>query len=548
MIDVSLKTANILIVDDQEANIDVLEGLLEMQGYINIKKTADPREVIELYKTFKPDIILLDLSMPYMSGFDVMEKLSPLIPENIFLPILVLTADVSSESKQRALSGGASDFLTKPFDLFEVGLRIQNLLFSSYLQQQLLKHNQILEEKVQERTYELQLKNIELLAAKEKAEASDRLKSSFINNISHEIRTPLNGILGFGQILAEEDLAESEKEMYLQMLNSSSLRLIDTVTNFLDIAMLTSGNQKVSKKEFNPGEVLQNVVQKYKDKCHEKSVSITLQKPSDHLAIKIFTDVELFGKIIHQLVDNAVKFTSQGSILTGFEMIGDEINFFVKDTGIGISEENKMHIFENFRQEDSNTTRGYEGSGLGLPIASKFIQLLDGKIWLESEKGKGSTFHFSLPTMGKATTINLQNIVHKHITGTKQTILIAEDDIINFYYFKALLLNELIEIIHAKNGIEAVQICQNHPEIELVLMDLKMPEMDGFEATRQIKLIRKDLPIIAITAYCESEDKRMALEAGCNEFITKPVKKEFFIKKLEEFGVSRYLKDINTNL
>jgi CheY-like chemotaxis protein len=537
MIDVSLKTANILIVDDQEANIDVLEGLLEMQGYINIKKTADPREVIELYKTFKPDLILLDLSMPYMSGFDVMEKLNLLIPENIFLPILVLTADVTSESKQRALSGGASDFLTKPFDLFEVGLRIQNLLFSSYLQQQLLNQNQILEEKVQERTYELQLKNIELLAAKEKAEASDRLKSSFINNISHEIRTPLNGILGFGQILSEEDLEESEKEIYLQMLNSSSSRLIDTVTNFLDIAMLTSGNQKVYKKEFNPSEVLHNVVQKYKDQCHEKSVSLTVQEPSDNIGIKIYTDVELFSKIVHQLIDNAVKFTSNGSILIGYEMISDEIKFFVKDTGIGISEENKMHIFENFIQEDSNTTRGYEGSGLGLPIASKFIHLLDGKIWLESEKNIGSTFHFSIPSLEKTNMNNLNNIVHKHSSGIKQTILIAEDDDINFYYFKALLTNELIEILHAKNGIEALKICQNHPEIELVLMDLKMPEMDGFEATRQIKLLRNDLPIIAITAYCESEDKRMALQAGCNEFITKPVKKEFFIKKLEEFGL-----------
>jgi signal transduction histidine kinase len=537
MIDSTLKNSNILIIDDQEANIDVLEGFLEMQGYINIKTTQDPRQVLDLYTSFGPDLVLLDLSMPYLSGFEIMEQLKENVPSDTYLPILILTADVSTASKQRALAGGASDFLTKPFDLVEVGLRIQNLLFSSYLQQQLHNHNQILEEKVQERTYELQLKNIELIAAKEKAEASDRLKSSFINNISHEIRTPLNGILGFGQILSEEELEESEKEMYLQMLNSSSSRLIDTVTNFLDIAMLTSGNQKVYKKEFNPSEVLHNVIQKYKDQCHEKSVSLTVQEPSNNHEIKIFTDVEMFGKIVHQLVDNAVKFTPHGSILIGYEMINDEIKFFIKDTGIGISEENKMHIFENFIQEDSNTTRGYEGSGLGLPIASKFIQILDGKIWLESEKSKGSTFHFSIPSMEKTTMNNLQNIVHNHSNGSKQTILIAEDDDINFFYFKALLTNELIEILHAKNGIEAVKICQNHPEIELVLMDLKMPEMDGFEATRQIKLLRNDLPIIAITAYCESEDKRMALQAGCNEFITKPVKKEFFIKKLEEFGL-----------
>jgi signal transduction histidine kinase len=537
MIDSTLKNSNILIVDDQEANIDVLEGFLEMQGYTNIKTTQDPRQVLDLYDSFKPDMVLLDLSMPYLSGFEILQQLKEVVPGDIYLPILVLTADVSTASKQRALAGGASDFLTKPFDLVEVGLRIQNLLFSSYLQQQLHNHNLILEEKVQERTYELQLKNIELQAAKEKAEASDRLKSSFINNISHEIRTPLNGILGFGQILAEENLEDSEKEMYLQMLNSSSARLIDTITNFLDIAMLTSGNQKVYKKEFNPSEVLHSVVNKYIEPCNEKSLELIVQEPADKNELKIYTDIELFNKIIHQLVDNAVKFTLKGSVQITYELINDEFKFFVKDTGIGISDENKMFIFENFIQEDSKTTRGYEGSGLGLPIASRLIQLLDGKIWVESEKGIGSTFYFTIPVVEKARIDDLHHFINKHSTASKQTILIAEDDDINFFYFKALLASQLIEIIHAKNGLEAVKLCQNHPEIELVLMDLKMPEMDGFEATRQIKAIRKNLPVIAITAYCESEDKRMALQAGCNEFITKPVKKEYFIKKLEEFGL-----------
>ncbi|MEI6276849.1 MAG: response regulator, partial [Prolixibacteraceae bacterium] len=210
MIDSSLKKANILIVDDQDANIDVLEGFLEMQGFENIKTTTDPRLVVSLFESYQPDIILLDLSMPYLNGFEVMELLRKLLKGNTILPILVLTADVTNETKIRALSGGANDFLTKPFDLLEVGLRIRNLLHSSYLQQQLLSHNAILDEKVMERTRELVEKNFELIAAKEKAEESDRLKTSFINNISHEIRTPLNGIVGFGQILMEPDLMDEE--------------------------------------------------------------------------------------------------------------------------------------------------------------------------------------------------------------------------------------------------------------------------------------------------------------------------------------------------
>jgi len=188
-------------------------------------------------------------------------------------------------------------------------------------------------------------------------------------------------------------------------------------------------------------------------------------------------------------------------------------------------------------QVDNASTRKYEGSGLGLSITTKILELLGGRIWCNSEKGKGSTFHFTLPTVEKSKLNNLRNIVYKRNTGIRQTILIAEDDDINFYYFKALLTNDLVEVLRAKDGAEAVEFCMKKPEIELVLMDLKMPEMDGFEATRQIKSIRTNLPILAITAYCESEDKKLALEAGCDEFITKPVRKDFLLKKLEEYGL-----------
>jgi signal transduction histidine kinase len=537
MIDSTFKKANILIVDDQEANIDVLEGLLEMQEYLNIKTTTDPRNVVPLYTSFKPDLILLDLSMPYLSGFEVMEQLKALVPKNTYLPILVLTADVAADSKQRALSGGASDFLTKPFDLTEVGLRIRNLLYTSYLQQQLLNQNQVLEEKVAERTYELKMQNVELMAAKEKAEASDRLKSAFINNISHEIRTPLNGILGFGQILTDPDLLPEEKELYSEMLNSSSSRLVNTVTNFMDISLLTSGNQKVYKKEINPENSIKEVISRFKDSCNTKNIDILISSPALESCIKVYTDNELLSKTLHQLIDNAVKFTPRGVITVGYEKAENDLHFFVKDTGIGISEKNLNQIFDSFIQEDGAITRRYEGSGLGLSIAKGFIGLLGGKIWLDSEKGKGSTFHFSIPCLEQIQENIPQKLIPEDRPRGKQTILIAEDDGINYHYFKVLLTHDLIEIIHAENGVEAVKLCQEHPEIELVLMDLKMVEMDGFEATRQIKTFRVNLPIIAITAYSESEDKRRALQAGCDEFLTKPVKKELLIKKLEEFGL-----------
>ena len=540
MIDSTLKNANILIVDDQESNICVLEAFLEIQGFTNIKTTTDPRQVVQLFASFSPDLILLDLMMPHLSGFEVMMQLKSLISANTHLPILVLTADFTSETRQRALSSGATDFLTKPFDLDEVGLRIQNLLYTYYLQQQLQKQNQILEEKVKERTSELEKKNMELNLAKEKAEASDKLKSSFINNISHEIRTPLNVILGFSQMLTEPNLLHEEREEYMTLLNRSSFRLINTVTNFMDISLLKSGNQKVFKSEFEPKLLIQEVAEKFRDVCDAKKIKISINVPDDQKEYKINTDKELLRKTLHQLLDNAVKFTRTGTITVGFKKNNSDLHFFVEDTGIGISDQNRDQIFGIFVQENNSNTRGYEGSGIGLSIAKGILELLGSEIKLTSEKGKGSKFYFTFPVIESQAKGQAKSKIRINVNNNgKQTILIAEDNDNNFFYLDLILKNEFTEIIHAWNGIEAVDLCRNHPEVSLVLMDLKMPEMNGFEATEQIRQFRDDVPIIAITAYSGNEDKQMAHEAGCDDFITKPINKQFLLEKLTEYGLNR---------
>jgi signal transduction histidine kinase len=536
VIDSSLKKANILIVDDQEANIDVLEGFLEMQGYLHIKTTTDPRQVVSLLESFQPDVILLDLSMPYMNGFEVMEELKKILPDHILLPILVLTADITSEAKIRALSGGASDFLTKPFDLLEVGLRIKNLLYSSYLQQQLQNQNKILDEKVRERTLELLKKNVELNEAKEKAEASDRLKTAFINNISHEIRTPLNGILGFGQILTDPNLGEPEKEEYLAILNESSERLINTVTKIMEISMISSGNQEVYKKQVFPEIVVSEVFKQFFSLCEAKNLQLSLAIPASDQTPFIYSDQELLGKILRHLMDNAVKFTREGFITMGYTFDEKELTFFVKDTGKGISLEGKQLIFKNFMQEDNSYTRSFEGCGLGLSISQGLVELLGGRLWVESESGKGSTFFFTLPLAERKIEI-LDRLMEEILDDQEKTILVAEDDDINFSYLNILLQNSMTRIIHARDGYEAVRLCREHPEINAVLIDLKMPVLDGIEAARQIKNLRKDLPVLAVTAYSGSEDRQLAMESGCDEFITKPVKKDLLLDKLAEHGV-----------
>lgn len=239
-----IKQSKILIVDDQIANVEVLEGLLRIQGYKNVKSTVDPRLVLDLINDFKPDLLLLDLMMPYFTDFQIMEMLKEKNLINGFMPILVLTADATSESKKKALSGGASDFLTKPFDLVEVGLRIKNLLITVYYMSQLKNQNEILEERVRERTFELEQSNVALTIAKENAEQMNKLKSHFLANMSHELRTPMIGILGFSQILLDEEDINEVRTM-ARLIQDSGRRLMDTLNSILNLSKIESGASEI---------------------------------------------------------------------------------------------------------------------------------------------------------------------------------------------------------------------------------------------------------------------------------------------------------------
>ena len=539
MIDASLKNANILIVDDQIANIDVLTGLLRRQKYSNVQFTIDPRQVVSLYESFKPDLILLDLSMPFMNGFEVMEKLKEIQPANTFLPILMLTADVTIESKQRALSVGASDFLTKPFDLPEVLLRIKNLLYSNYLHQQLKNQNELLEDKVLLRTAELEKTNSELIISRDKAEASDRLKTSFIQNISHEIRTPLNGILGFTELIADLDIPIEDKLDYVPLLKISSRRLMNTITDYVDIATIVSGNLEIQLQELDLISECNKLKNRFEDLCIVKNLDFNFIYPESNERTRLTTDLEIFHKIVGHLIDNAIKFTKKGSITFGYKSDETNIEFFVKDTGVGIAKEAQEVIFESFMQESISNTRGFEGSGLGLSIIKGFLAQLGGKFRLESVKNEGTTFYFTIPIL-------YELVIHpasvpdalKIKPDVLPVFLIAEDDDTQRLYMDSVLKNLTSMIYHASNGKEAVEICRNHPEITIVLMDIKMPVMNGFDATREIKSFRKELPIIAITAYAMRDDEKRALDAGCDDYLAKPSNRDEFLKKLRVYGIN----------
>jgi signal transduction histidine kinase len=401
MINRDLTSANILIVDDHKSNTDVLEDFLLLQGYSNLLSTNDSREVLELYVSFKPDIILLDLTMPHLSGFQVMEKLKTVADSNTYLPILVLTADATKESKEKALSIGASDFLVKPFHLEEVGLRIKNLLFSAHLQQELTQHNKELEEKVKERTQELEITNIAMKISKEKAESSDLLKTAFLSMISHELRTPLNGILGFACLLAEKDLSAEDKQHFSNHLLASSERLISTVENFMDMAMVLSGNLEVNSTPVNIFKLLRQIKTTFEDACSHKKLDFKLQMPMHATQLIIHTDEVLLNKIMVHLLDNAIKFTYAGKVSFGFILQTKGIEFFVKDTGIGINQEAQEMVFESFTQENLFSTRATDGTGLGLAITKGILKQLGGHIKLTSAKGEGTTVYVYLPIPNK---------------------------------------------------------------------------------------------------------------------------------------------------
>ena len=391
------KSAKILIVDDQQPNIDLLEGFLEMEGYEHVKSTNDPRNVFSLYESFTPDLILLDLAMPYLTGFDVMDKLKPYIDENTFLPILVLSANITMEAKQKALSEGASDFLSKPFDLTEVGLRIRNLLYARSLHLQLKNQNQHLEEKVKERTSELEKLAVDLLAAKDRAEASDRLKTSFLQSISHEIRTPMTGILGFASLLAAANPNNEENQEYVGMMELSAQRLIDTITDYVDISLINSDNLEVRCQEVEVNNILYEVQNKYMESFKDKGLSLNLILPVEFSELTLLTDRDLLRKVLGHLLSNAFKFTFKGSIEAGFNVYQSFVEFFVKDTGIGINVDAQKQIFDRFVQIDGSSTRFFEGSGLGLSICRGILNKLGGEICLNSVPGEGSTFYFTVP-------------------------------------------------------------------------------------------------------------------------------------------------------
>jgi len=385
----------------------------------------------------------------------------------------------------------------------------------------IIQHNNITESKNAEQ---------EMLIAKERAEEGDRLKSAFLANMSHEIRTPMNGILGFAELLKESDLTGEEQQDYIRMIEKSSARMLNIINDIVCISRIESGLIDISISKTNINELIEYLHRFFKPEIIEKEIRLRYKNPLPGDNVIINTDREKLTTILIHLVKNAIKFSNTGDIEFGYEKKGKYLEFYVKDSGPGIPKEQMEFIFEMFRQGSESLNRNYEGAGLGLSISKAFVKMLGGTIWVESEYGIGSTFYFTIPGQSEPVVKNGNLDLNPVEAGENQPvieyrglkILVADDDETSEKLITMILTRLSDNILSVKNGLEVVEAFRSSPDFDLILMDIKMPVMDGLEATREIRKSNKDVVIIAQSAYALAGDREKTIAAGCNDYIAKP--------------------------
>jgi PAS domain S-box-containing protein len=364
----------------------------------------------------------------------------------------------------------------------------------------------------------------ELIKAKERAEESDKLKSSFLANMSHEIRTPMNGVMGFSQLLLDPNLTEDDKTLYIKIINSSCSQLLSIINDVLDISKIEVGQVDVYKSKVCINKIIKDLTLRKSKSEIELFTHLTLNDKQS----TILTDETKLKQILTNLISNAFKFTLLGSIQVGYEIDGKFLKFYIKDTGIGIAKDKHDIIFERFRQAEEHLSRTFGGTGLGLPISKSYIELMGGKIWLESEENKGSTFYFTIPYEP----VYKEEIIDKQ---EEKCILIVEDSEDVFLYLETVIKKRNIKILHAENGKDAIKMfTKNKDYIALVLMDIRLPDVIGYEIVPELLKIKK-VPVIGQSAYAFNIEKEKALNAGCIDYITKPIRFEVLNKIIDKY-------------
>lgn len=396
------------------------------------------------------------------------------------------------------------------------------------IEAELQRHQEHLEALVDDRTKDLKI-------AKDKAEESDMLKTAFLANMSHEIRTPMNAIVGFSNLLLDPESTQPEKEEYIHLINSNSDNLMNLINDIIDISIIEAGQIKITKSTvciFDTLEELRLIFDQELFKVGKSQIDLKVEYNLSDPLVSLTTDKNRFKQIFSNLISNAIKFTNNGSVIFGVKGLNsNSFTFYVKDTGVGIPECNRESIFDRFSKFNTDDdSKLFSGTGLGLALCREIIELLGGNIWLESKVGEGSVFYFTLPHLISGDNIDL-DISYVQETPSSfdfkdKTVIIAEDVVSNYQLLRAYLFKTGINIVWAKNGSEVINYLTNNKNVDLILMDVQMPVMDGIKTIEVIRSTGNKVPVIVQTAFALTDEIEKCFNAGCNDYIVKPIRKE----------------------
>jgi signal transduction histidine kinase/HPt (histidine-containing phosphotransfer) domain-containing protein len=511
---------SVLVVDDEPDNFDVIEALLGNLDY-QLHYAASGRQAIDSLHIFKPDLILLDVMMPELDGIEVCKQIKH-HPVWKFIPTVMVTALSSKEDLSRCLEAGADDFVSKPVNRLELRARVHSML------------------RIKQQHDQLQAAIAEIQQAKDAAELAAQVKSDFLAMMSHEIRTPINGVLGMTQLLSKTQLTSAQQK-YVNNARISGEILLSVINDILDFSKIESGKLDLEEQPLDLRLLLQDVADLLLPKAIEKNLELTHQLAAD-VPHYLIGDVTRLRQILLNLVNNAIKFTATGGVNISCQAnaaaLGNyELQFSIQDTGIGIAADDFDRLFQPFTQANTSTTREYGGTGLGLTICQRLIEMMQGRIWVESNLEQGATFHFTI--VAAAAEYPPAQIISptEQITPSSQklgetmplSILIAEDNQINQELAIAMFEQLGYTPDIANNGLEAIAAIKNK-FYDLLFLDLHMPKLDGLATAKYLVQEWESLgltyhrpKIIAMTANAMQGDREICLEAGMDDYVSKPV-------------------------
>ena len=563
----------ILVVDDTQVNLKLLIDILSDDNYL-VRPAISGQAALRFLSTELPDLILLDIMMPEMDGYELCRKIKQ-DERTRDIPVIFISALNDVSNKISGFEAGGVDFITKPFQPPEILARVAtHIELRNYqkkliqknaellleveerkkVEAELVKHKSHLEELVDARTRELNKKNIqlikdikekerlqnELIEALDRSEESERLKSSLLSNMNHEFRTPITGVLGMATVLKENTSSAKDRHM-LDCIVSSGKRLMKTLNSILEFAQVEANILEKSFHNIDLVRVINSIAGEYADKCKAKGLRLEKTIATDNVIVK--SDEKILLQILNNLLENALKFTEKGNVEIACRLVNDQDGVFaevkVKDSGIGIAKEYHDVIFHEFRQVSEGLARNYEGVGLGLTLVRKLVEIMKGSIAVESELGKGSVFILRLPVAeGSEEKININkfenwedeiNIVLPH--DELPLVLLVEDNYINIEVVD-MFLEDICRVDSAKTGEEAIKAAKEI-SYELILMDINLGAgLDGVETTKIIRKIHgyENIPVIALTGYAMESDKDKFLSEGFTNYLAKPFEKEAIVK------------------